>query len=161
MRFLSGGAAQTVGLIRAIEEQTGCLLYGSTSKVEVSRDFKEDYLVNTAPQYSSLLVCDEKCFSAKRNVPLIAISLLRKRLLKIRKALMSSTVLQLLSFFCVALAGVQYYVGGQESALQIEQARLQNEIKGKSKTCYRKGEQKRFLRSVSHIEQLEKRRLDQ
>lgn len=164
--LVSGGAAQTVGLIRAIEEQTGLptSILDPLQEVEVSqRDFKEDYLVNTAPQYSIAIgLAMRSASQLKRNVPLIAISLLPQKTSRRYEQVFNefNRFAVALLLFCVALAGVQYYVGGQESALQVEQARLQNEIKRKEqkvKLVTESGEQKKVLKKrLSAIEQLRK-----
>ena len=164
--LVSGGAAQTAGLIRAIEEQTGLpsSILDPLQNVEVSqRDFKDDYLVSTAPQYSVAIgLAMRSASQLKRNVPLIAISLLPQKTSRRYEQVFNefNRFAVALVLFCVALAGLQYYVGGQESDLKREQAGLQNEIKRKEqkvKLVTESGEKKKVLQKrLSAIELLRK-----
>ena len=137
--YVSGGASQTAGLVRAIEEQTGLptSLLDPLQKIEVSeRSFKEDYLVNTAPQYAIAIgLAMRSASQLKRNVPLIAISLLPQKTSRRYEQVLNefNKFAVLLLLFCVALAGVQYYIGGQETDLKSKERKLQNDINQKKK----------------------------
>ena len=81
--YLAGGAAQTPGLIAAIEEQTGVptSILDPFKEIEVpERSFKEEYLVDSAPQYATAIgLAMRSASQLVRNVPLIAVSVLPQK----------------------------------------------------------------------------------
>jgi type IV pilus assembly protein PilM len=164
--YVSGGAAQTAGLVRAIEEQTGIpsSLLDPLQNIEVSeRDFKEDYLVHTAPQYAIAIgLAMRSASQLKRTVPLIAISLLPQKTSRRFEQVQNEFNLfaVILVIFCFVLGGIQYYVGDQESTLQVKQAKLQNDInrlEKEVKLVTESGERKKVLeKRLSAIELLRK-----
>jgi type IV pilus assembly protein PilN len=132
--------------------------------IEVSeRDFKEDYLVHTAPQYAIAIgLAMRSASQLKRTVPLIAISLLPQKTSRRFEQVQNEFNLfaVILVIFCFVLGGIQYYVGDQESTLQVKQAKLQNDInrlEKEVKLVTESGERKKVLeKRLSAIELLRK-----
>ena len=164
--LVSGGAAQTAGLIQAIEDQTGIpsSLLDPLQSIEVSeRNFKEDYLVNSSSQYAIAIgMAMRNASQLKRNVPLIAISLLPQKTSRRFEQVQNefNRFIAVLFLFIFSLVALQYYIGGQEADLKKEQARLQNEINRKEekvKLVTESGEQKKVLeKRLGAIDQLRK-----